>query len=631
MKVFLLAWVAGILFVALGQGSTLPDASDLEARIIRLRQEVERHDDLYYRLAAPEISDHEYDELTAELRRLESLHPESSGLSSGATSLGDDRRQGLATHRHGARMLSLDKATSLAELRAFHESVTNRVGPDVSYWIEPKYDGIAVSLTYEEGHFVRATTRGNGREGNDITGRVRALGVVPEILGECEDIPVPLLIEIRGEIFMPLDRFEALNHSRAAGGEAPFASPRNLAAGSIQLADEDVLSVRGLKLVCYGWGDWQPVGGPPDTLGVFQEMLRQWGLPSVEDAVAAAGLESMISTVQAWDDLWGSRAYPSDGLVIKVAAAALQEQLGVGATAPRWAIAWKFPPARATTQLLDIQIQVGRTGAATPVALMETVELAGTSVSRASLFHAGNIARRDIRVGDVVVLERSGDSIPQVLGPVLEERRRDLDPYTFPAACPGCGVAWEAGDGGYRCGNRECPERILASFTHFVSAKAMAIRGMGPVTVATLLQHSKVTSPADLYALSREDFVGLPGIGERSATRLIAAIDESRSAPWAHVVNALGLPGIGAERARVLASVFPDLQSLAYVRCEQLETPIAEGGPGFSPTLAREVEAHLQDPMTQDLLYGLIAAGVGPSPIVLSLTLEDGEGGEGGP
>lgn len=584
-------------------------------RIDALRREIARHDYLYFRLGEPEISDAAYDRLKAELRALEAAYPDVMVEAPPVAEIGDDRTGIFPTHEHVVPMLSLTKANTEAELRAFDARMSGRLGGGpVDYWVEPKYDGIAVSLTYRSGHFVVATTRGNGMQGDDISANLVAMGLVPQALRRVGvdgvPLPVPDLIEIRGELVMPLEEFARLNAERAEAGERLFANPRNLAAGTVKLRDPAMAAERVLALICFGWGAFEPAEMRPPDMAAWQKLLSDWGLPGVSGAVSATGPEALLEAVGQIGKGRAARPYALDGAVIKLASVEAQERLGSGPTAPRWALAWKFAPERVATRLLGITLQVGRTGVLTPVAELEPVFLDGSTVARASLHNADQIERLDLRAGDFVWVEKAGDIIPQIVGPDLERRAPGTLPFAFPENCPACGHPLERVPerAAIICENRHCPERRARILDHFASRGALDIRGLGPRTVERLLAAQVVSSPADLYGLELPDLLAVPGVGEATGRGLLEAIGASRAASWERVLVGLGLPGVGPQRARALAAVVPDFDALLALDEARLRE--APGG-GFSEAQAEEILAELAHPETRRLLIGLRAAGVG--------------------
>ncbi len=549
-------------------------------RVAELRKEIARHDELYFRKGAPEISDFEYDELKRELRGLEAKFEEDDVAAGGeaAGGVGDDRTGVFATWRHGVAMLSLDKAHTDEELGAFHARAAARVGrEEVVYRVEPKYDGLAVSITYENGRLARVVTRGNGEEGDDVTASARALvRALPERLGNRlggDAAEWPEMIEVRGEIFMTWAEFARINAEREAAGEALFANPRNLAVGTLRTRDPADVAGRRLELVCFGWGAWRPDGGSGlvDTLTEFAGVLTAWGLPVAAGARVATGREAMLAAVAEVNvgaAAAGAGGFPVDGVVVKLERLEDQLVLGVGRAAPRWAVARKFEPERAATRLVGITWQVGRTGVVTPVAELEPVELAGSTVARATLHNADEIARRDLRIGDVVWVAKAGEIIPAIVG-VDKARRTGVEAvYDFPDTCPACATALvrEEGRAAWRCLNAACPAQLARRIAHWASAGALNIGGLGPTVIEKLVAGGVVAGPADLYRLRAEDLRALPGVGERMAQKLteeIAASRERARADGSRLLAGVGLPGVGRETARRLAGEFGGLAELA--------------------------------------------------------------------
>ncbi|MEY4489710.1 MAG: hypothetical protein RIQ79_2218 [Verrucomicrobiota bacterium] len=616
------------------------------ARLRELRREIARHDELYFRKAAPVISDYEYDQLKAELRALEARAAEldkAGGGGAAGETLGDDRSAGFQSYHHLEPMLSLTKAYSDEEVAAFVARVEAKLGRGaVRFRVEPKYDGLAVSLTYEKGRLVRAVTRGNGTDGDDITANARLLvrGLVEQLCangdggGEGKGATAwrgPEVVELRGEIYMGTAEFARLNAVREAAGEDLFAHPRNVAVGTIRSQNAGEVAGRRLELVCYGWGAWSPAVDRPATLGEFRAKLAAWGLPVVgidKVVTGADGLGTAVAEVRAAAPGLG---LPVDGVVLKVERVSQQEELGLAPGAPRWALARKFEPERVVTRLLGITLQVGRTGVVTPVAELAPVELAGSTIARATLHNAGEIARRDLRVGDWVTVEKAGEIIPAIVG-VEKARRTGAEvPYVFPSICPSCAgkLIQEAGEAGYRCMNRSCPAQVARRIGHFATPAALDIAGLGPVLVDALVTRGLARSPADLYRLRAEEWAALPGLGERSAAKLMAALAASRltaQTDGARLIYALGLPGVGEGGARSLGAVVTGLKALAEVDVQALRRPQNEGGAGLGETAAWELAGYLHRPDVRAELTALREANVGVS---WAKTLLPGSSGEG--
>lgn len=552
-----------------GEGArTAPEVADAvagKARIETLRKEIARHDELYFRKAAPVISDFEYDRLKAELRALEARFPE---VSAGASEqVGDDRSGRAGTFQHTVPMLSLEKVYTDAEVEAFAARVREKLGRSAAYRVEPKYDGVAVSLVYERGRLVRALTRGNGREGDDITTNVRALGVLPDQLGGKD---WPERVELRGEIYLPLAEFARMNAERESAGLEVFANPRNVAAGAIRLTDTSEMRTRRLALVCYGWGEWMPAAARPKTLGEARAWMAAWGLPVVEgERVAARGrdLNALVAEVRKVSEAEG---FPADGVVLKLERVADQDELGLGPTAPRWAVARKFEPERVATRLLGITWQVGRTGLVSPVAELSPVELGGSTIARATLHNADEIMRRDIRVGDRVWIEKAGEIIPAIASVDLTGREDESQPYGIPDTCPGCaGRLTRTEDAAaLRCENRACPAQVARRLEHLASPQALDIRGLGPELIKTLVATKKACGPAELCRLTAADLAGVPGVSPAAAEKLAAAVAEGRekaTSDGARLLYGLSFPGVGQGAAKKLAAAAGGFDELADV------------------------------------------------------------------
>ena len=612
----------GLVLAGAVGGAVSRDEGEGRARLTELRKEIARHDELYFRKGAPEISDFEYDELKRELRGLEAklAEEDAAAEAAGGSGVGDDRTGEFATWRHGVAMLSLEKAHTDEELGAFHARAAARMGSeDVLYRVEPKYDGLAVSITYERGRLARVVTRGNGEEGDDVTASARALvRALPERLGNRlgGTPPWPELIEVRGEIFMTWAEFARINAEREAAGEAVFANPRNLAVGTLRTRDPADVAGRRLELVCFGWGAWESEGGGGqgndlvNTLTEFAGVLTTWGLPVAGEARVAMGREGMLVAVSAVNEAGRARGYPTDGVVVKLERVVDQAALGVGRTAPRWAVARKFEPERAATRVAGITWQVGRTGVVTPVAELEPVELAGSTVARATLHNADEIARRDLRIGDVVWVAKAGEIIPAIVG-VDKARRTGAEAmYILPDTCPACAMALlrEEGRAAWRCVNAACPAQVARRIAHWASAGALNIGGLGPAVIEKLVAGGVVGGPADLYGLRAEDLRALPGVGERTARALIAQIEASRErarVDGARLLEGLGLPGVGRETARRLAGEFGGLGGLG--RADEARLRAA----GLGEATARGVAEFLAKPEVRAELAALQAARVG--------------------
>jgi DNA ligase (NAD+) len=570
-------------------------------RIAALRTEIAGHDELYFKQAAPVISDAAYDRLKRELQELEAAWPElvraATAQSGGG---GDDRTGGFPVYRHRQRMLSLPKAYTEAELRAFDARVCGRLGiAEADYVVEPKFDGLAISVTYERGQLVRAVTRGNGAEGDDVTANARTIRALPASLRGI----FPEAVEIRGEVFMGFEEFARINRERAEAGEEPYANPRNLAAGTLKLSDPREVAARRLEIVFYGHGAVEPAAARPESQLAWLAQLRAWGLPTMANPRPVLGVEAMWAAVRALGAERGGYAFPTDGAVIKVNETIMQEKLGVDEQAPKWAVAYKFLPERVETRLRAITWQVGRSGVLTPVAELEPVVVGGSTVARATLHNREEIGRRDLRIGDFVYLEKAGEIIPAITGVNLARRPAEARPYEFPVACPACAGTLQGG----RCGNAECPAQVRRRLEHFAGASGVAIKGLGPALIEKLVASGRVKSPADLYRVRRDELLALEGVGAKSADGLWAAIERSKRAELARVIAALGIPQVGATGARTLAGRCADLGELVAIRAER---PVE----GVSRSLAQAVEDFFQVPANRILVTQLQELGVGAKP-----------------
>lgn len=561
-----------------------------EARLRFLAAEIARHDDLYFRAAQPEIGDAEYDALKRELAELRARFPDVAAEVSGAGGLGDDRRDGFRKQPHRERMLGLEKVYSEAELAAWFERAKRAVGDEsVTVVIEPKYDGLAVAATYERGRLLRVLTRGNGDEGDDVTENVRQFCSLPETL-DVTKAAVPEIVEVRGEVFMTLAEFDRINRGRVENGETEFASPRNLAAGTLKLLAGDRGEARRLEIVFFGVGGWTGDAEAASHRELVQR-LRAWGLPVARLTATADSFQAASRIVREWERARATWPYPTDGVVLKIDSRAAQRTLGVARDAPRWAVAFKFSPERVATRLRAIRIQVGRSGVLTPVAELDPVQLGGSTVARASLHNADEIARRDLRVGDYVFVERAGEVVPRIVGVDLARRGADVRPFVFPERCPVCEAAIERREGevARRCPSLSCPAQLKARLRHFVSARAAGIRGLGPATIDALVDAGKLTSVADLYVLRVEEIMAATRLRGATAEALIAAIAESRGVELSRVVHGLGLPGVGAIVAKHLAARFGSLAAIAGADATELREV-----EGLGTAAAEELAAYLR-------------------------------------
>jgi DNA ligase (NAD+) len=586
----------------------LPMPDDVHAiepaeRATRLRHEIEQANYNYHVLDNPTISDAEYDALMRELRALEEQYPEVRTPDSPTQRVGGEVGRGFKPVRHPVPMLSLGNAFSEEQLGAWYERIKRLVpNAELDFVVEPKIDGLAIALTYARGEFQLGATRGNGIEGEDVTANLRVVKEVPpHLLRE----PTPDRVEVRGEIYMPIEGFERLNQQRGAEGQPLFASPRNSAAGSLRQLDPSVTSGRPLCLWAYaiGYAEGLRLTSQWQTL----ELLQTWGFP-VNDRVRHVSdigqvWEYCVQTEEERDRL----PYEIDGVVVKVNSVAIQEELGAVGRDPRWAIAYKFPPRQATTRLLNIDVNVGRTGTINPFAVLEPVNIGGVLVSLATLHNEQDIQRKDIRIGDRVIVQRAGDVIPQVVKSIPEDRDGTQQVYYLPADCPACGtpLVHPEGEAMVRCPNRNCPAQMFRWIEHFVSEPAMDIRGLGEALVRALLDHGLIRDPADLYTLTMEGLLALPGIQEKSASNLLRSIDRSKSRPLANIIFALGIRYVGSQTAELLASSFGDLDALRDATVETLEAV-----EGIGSKTADSIVEWTTDEKNRDVLARLKQSGV---------------------
>jgi len=529
-------------------------------RLEWLRAEIARHDTLYFRDAAPEITDAEYDALKRELRDLLARQPAAADAAK-EDSPGDDRTGRHAAWPHRQPMRGLAKAYSPAELQAFLDRVRALPGgATAGFVVEPKYDGLAISATYADGVLVRVLTRGNGVSGEEVTANLLACADLPRRLTPAAGRPFPALVELRGEAFVDAAEFARLNAAREEAGEPPFAHPRNLAAGTLQAADAAGVRDRRLRVVLFGWGAWEPADSAPLSQQDGLARLRAWGLPGPAGSRPASAGE-VAAAVEALAAVRESCGFPNDGAVVKVDAVALRAALGEGPEGPRWAIAYKFPAEFAETTLRAITLQIGRSGLVTPVAELAPVRLGGVVVTRASLHNREQIARRDLRVGDVVRVERAGAVIPVVIGAVPAKRAAEAGPYVFPSACPECAAALVTGEGGarVRCPNFGCPAQVRRRLEHFASPAGVDLPGFGPALIDRLVGLGRLRTPADFFGLGPADFRE----AGREGGALLAAIDAARTTELTRYIRGFGLPGVGPVTAERAARHFGGLEALA--------------------------------------------------------------------
>ena len=541
--------------------------ASIAAEIQRLREEIEAHNYAYYILSAPTISDYDFDQLLKRLEQLEAEHPDLITPDSPTQRVGSDRTEGFAQVAHRYPMLSLGNTYSYDDVREFYERVAKDLGgKPFTIIAELKYDGLSISLTYEQGKLARAVTRGDGQMGDDVTANVRTIRSIPLRL---RGMGYPETLEVRGEILLPFIEFDRLNVERHRANLPLFANPRNAASGTLKQLDPAVVAERRLDAYLYY------VPGQPDLPDSHYERLqlcRSWGLKVSEATRRCETLEEVLSFLDYWEEARANAPVATDGVVLKVDSIAEQEELGYTAKTPRWAIAYKYQAEQAKTRLISVDFQVGRTGAVTPVANLDAVSLSGTTVRRASLHNADFIEAFDLHIDDQVLVEKGGEIIPKIVGVVTEERQSDAQAVTFPSHCPACGSLLERNEGeaAYYCTNQAtCPPQQTARIEHFAGRKAADIR-LGAETIDLLFTHGLVHSIADLYRLQQEDLLQLPGFKERSATRLLESIEASKARPFRALLFGLGIRFVGETVAKTLVQRYADIQELSVTTYEEL-------------------------------------------------------------
>lgn len=580
-----------------------------KARIEELRRLLEHHNRLYYVLDAPEISDAEYDALFRELQELEKRFPELVTPGSPTQRVGGAPLEKFAAVAHRLPMLSLENAVNEAEIREFDQRVKKVLGlssdATIDYICEPKMDGLAVELVYEDGLLTVASTRGDGVTGEDVTANIRTIRSLPLRLGGRD---VPRLLEVRGEVFLSLEAFRLINTEKEENGEAPFANPRNAAAGSLRQLDPRVTAKRPLSFFCYAPGVCE--GARFASQQEFLDAAAARGIPVNPLASRVTGIEAAVGYYLEMQERRESLPYEIDGTVVKVDSFALQAELGEKSRSPRWAVACKFPPRQAETVVEAIIPSVGRTGVITPVAQLRPVEISGVTVSRATLHNWDEIAAKDIRVGDAVVVERAGDVIPAVVRALPERRSPDAQPSRPPERCPECGsaVVRIADEVAVRCMGLSCPPQIRESIIHFASRTAMDIEGLGEKFIEQLLSLGLVTSVADLYRLTRDDFMRFERMGEKLASNLLSAIENSKRRDLGRFIFALGIRHVGERTAKSLAQAFGSLENLERATVEEL-TSVRDIG----LTVAQSIRTFFDNPTNIAVIRRMLEGGVAPT------------------
>jgi DNA ligase (NAD+) len=580
--------------------------NSIEQRLQKIRTEIQAHDYRYYVLDAPTIPDAEYDRLMRELQDLEEQYPELKTVDSPTQRVGITPLSAFQSVQHRVPMLSLANSFSFAELQAFEKRIQDRLGDQatIEFVCEPKLDGLAVSLLYEKGVLVKAATRGDGTTGENITQNIRTIKSIPLHL---QGDDYPQRIEVRGEVYLPLAGFEKHNALARKNGDKEFANPRNAAAGSLRQLDPKITATRPLAIYCYGVGE--VIGGDVgDSQWEMLERFKSWGLRVNPEIARVRGIEQCWNYYEAMLKKRSKLDYDIDGVVIKVNSFALQEELGFVSRAPRWAMAQKFPAQEALTKLLAVDFQVGRTGALTPVARLEPIFVGGATVSNATLHNMDEIKRKDVRIGDTVIVRRAGDVIPEVVGSVLEQRPKDAQKIILPKQCPVCGsdVIHPEGESVARCiGELYCSAQRKEAIKHFASRKAMDINGLGDKIVELLVDVELIHNAADLYQLKIEQLADLDGMGEKSATKLVTAITNSKKTTLPRFLYSLGIRDVGESTALNLAKYFCELTKVQTATIEQL-LEVTDIG----PVVAANAHAFFHEAHNQKIIAALLKAGV---------------------
>ncbi len=614
-----------------------PKRNEQAARAAELRDEIRRHDRLYHTEARPEITDAAYDALVRELKALEAEHPELVTPDSPTQRVGGAPVSDLPNVRHEIPLLSLDNAYNREELEAWLKRVNDRLGRMPAFVCELKIDGLSVSLVYENGVLVRAATRGDGTTGEDVTPNVRTIHAVPLAIQISSKVHgagrppsraaaagakagsspfeekrpsgllrIPRLLEVRGEVYFPKKSFTALNAAREEAGLPLFANPRNAAAGSLRLLDARITAQRKLSAFLYSIARWEGEGAP-SLQSESLSALEEFSLPVNPHRAVLSDVEGILAFLDEWRSKRHDLPFETDGVVLKVDSIPDQRRLGQTAKAPRWALAYKFPPEEATTVVTNIRVQVGRTGVLTPVAEFTPVLLAGTVVKRATLHNHMDLARKDVRVGDTVAVEKAGDVIPQVTRVLLEKRPKGAPPFAMPKRCPACGekVVRQEGEVAVRCVNASCPAQVQEAIRHFVSRRALDVEGLGDERIDQLLGAGLLRDVSSLYALSKEQLAPLERWGEKSAANVIAEIEKSKDAGLARLLYGLGIRQVGEKTAKLLARRFTSIEALEAADEEAL-TSVSEIG----PETARGILDWFARSPNRALLSKLRAAGI---------------------
>lgn len=580
-------------------------------RIEDLRGEIERHNYLYYVKSNPEISDSEYDALMKELKRLESLHPELITPDSPTQRVSGLVAKGFKHVEHSFPMMSIDNISTESGALEFDKRIKRLLGvtEEIEYAAEPKFDGVSVSLTYENAIFVQCATRGDGTIGEDVTANIKTIKAIPLRLSTQNGIP--RRIEVRGEVVIPIEAFKKLNKKLAEAGEPIFANPRNAASGSLRQLDPNITAKRPLDF--YGWGVGEVIGYEFDTQWRIIQTLRDWGFKIEKRIMRCRDINEAISYHHEMESVRDDLPFEADGVVIKVNRRDYQRELGVTAKHPRWSIAYKFKPRQATTKIRDIVIQVGRMGLLTPVANLEPVKIGGVTVSRATLHTEDIIREKDIRVGDTVVVERAGDVIPEIVKSIVEKRTGEEKPFRMPNLCPSCGTQVEKTyselgqtEGGYYyCPNASCPAQLKGRIKHLASRRAFDIDGLGEKIVEQFMKEGLIRDLADVFYLKKKDFIELERFAEKSASNLEEEIEKSKKISFSRFLYALSIRHIGERLAQIIAENFPNLESLMEASEERLMEI-----PTVGPEVAKSIVNFFREERNRKVIEKMLNAGV---------------------